>query len=208
MTYDSNINSNPDVYPFEGKLDGVDINVILSLDNEQIATLNGITEYGQWTGEYFVKENLSTPGEYVVDVVASYLGETVSKSSSMFVLGTVSGNSSTPNVFATGTATLLVVQAGDTVTINGLQYLAVAGAKANNAQFSVDGTDTVDAADLADSINNDVRAGTIGDVSATSSLGVVTITTDVLGTAGNAVTLAETGTTITISGATLSGGVD
>ena len=46
-TYDSNINSNPDTYPFEGKLDGVDISVTLSVDNKHVATLNGITQYGR-----------------------------------------------------------------------------------------------------------------------------------------------------------------
>ncbi|MCH7647129.1 MAG: hypothetical protein IIA83_00775 [Thaumarchaeota archaeon] len=209
MTYDSNINSNPDIYPFEGKLDGVDISVTLSLDNEQFATLSGITQYGQWKGEYFIKDNISIPGEYVVDVIASYLGKIVSNTSTMFVIGTTTGgNGSTPSVFATGTVTLLDVGAGDTVTINGLLYTAVAGAKANSTEFSVDENDTVDAADLADSINNDGRLGDLGDVSATSSLGVVTVTSDQIGTAGNAVTLAETGITITISGATFSGGVD
>ena len=97
MTYDSNINSNPDTYPFEGKLDGVDISVILSLDNEQFATLNGITQYGQWKGEYFIKENVSIPGEYVVDVIASYLGKIVSSTSAMFVIGTTTGGGSGNN---------------------------------------------------------------------------------------------------------------
>jgi hypothetical protein len=110
--------------------------------------------------------------------------------------------------FASGTVTLATALADDTVTINGLVYTAVTGAKADNTEFSIDGTDTVDAADLADSINNDDREGTLGDVSATSALGVVTITTTVSGEAGNAVTLAEdTGdTTISVSGATLTGG--
>jgi len=116
----------------------------------------------------------------------------------------VSGGST----FATGTATLLAVTAADTMTVNALVYTAVTGVKADNTEFSVDGTDTVDAADLADSINNDTRTGTIGDISATSALGVVTMTSDLEGTAGNAVTLAETGTTITVSGATFTGGVN
>lgn len=113
-------------------------------------------------------------------------------------------------VSATGTITLATALAGDIVTINGIDYTAVTGVKSNVTEFSIDGTDTVDAADLAASINGDFRVGTLKDVSATSALGVVTVTSDAIGTEGNSVTLAEdTGaTTITVSGATLSGGVD
>lgn len=113
-------------------------------------------------------------------------------------------------VAATGTITLATALAGDTVTINSLVYTAVAGVKANNTQFSIDGTDTVDAADLADSIENDTRVGTLKNVTATSSIGVVTVTSTAIGAAGNAVTLTEDtgGTTIVVSGATFSGGVD
>ena len=112
------------------------------------------------------------------------------------------------STFATGTATLATVTAGDTLVVNGLTYTAVTGVKANNTEFSVDGTDTVDAADLADSISQDARTGTIGDVSAVSAAAVVTMTSDLEGTAGNAVTLTETGTTITVSGATFTGGAN
>jgi len=104
---------------------------------------------------------------------------------------------------------LLAVTVGDTVTINGLTYTAVSGTKADNTEFDIDGTDTADALDLVDSINNDTRVGTesLG-LSATSSVGVVTITADLVGPAGNSITLAETGTTITISGANLANGAD
>lgn len=111
-------------------------------------------------------------------------------------------------VAASETVTLLAVTNGDTVTINGLLYTATTGAKANNTEFSVDGDDTVDAADLVDSINNDTRVGTVpSGVVATSALGVVTITAAEAGIFGNTITLAETGTTITIGAALLSGGI-
>jgi len=111
-------------------------------------------------------------------------------------------------VGAAGTATLLAVTNGDTVTINGLLYTATTGAKANNTEFSVDGDDTVDAADLVDSINNDTRIGTVpSGVVATSALGVVTVTAVDKSIFGNTISLAETGTTITISGALLTGGI-
>ena len=113
-------------------------------------------------------------------------------------------------VSATATITLATSLAGDTVTVNGLVYTAVSGVKASNAEYSIDGSDTVDATDLADSITNDTRTGTLADVTATSNLGVVTVTSTAIGIAGNAVTLAEdTGsTTITISGPNFTGGVN
>jgi len=96
QAFDGNINSNPEQYPFQGRIDGVDVKVLLSLDNVQLATLSGVTaNNGHWDGEYFFKENISAPGEYVVDVIISYLGETVSKSSTMFIIAaTTSGGSS------------------------------------------------------------------------------------------------------------------
>ena len=112
-------------------------------------------------------------------------------------------------VSATGTVTLASVLADDTVTINGLVYTAVAGAKADNTEFSIDGSDTVDAADLVDSITNDTRQGTLADITATNAAGVVTFTSTAIGTAGNAVTLVSSdGTRLAVSGATFAGGVD
>jgi len=113
MAYDENKNDRPDLNRHGGTIDGVDINVIISLEDEKIATLSGVTEYGQWKGSYYFVENLSTPGEYVVDVIASYLGKTASETSSMFVIGTVanggsSGGTPTANVganYAVGTST-------------------------------------------------------------------------------------------------------
>lgn len=88
-TYDSNKNNSPDLNPFDGTIDGVDINVILSLDENKVAILSGTTENGQWKGSHYFVENESIPGEYVVDVTASYLGKTVSNTSTMFVVGIV-----------------------------------------------------------------------------------------------------------------------
>ncbi len=114
-----------------------------------------------------------------------------------------------PGVAAFGTITLATVLAGDTVTINGLVYTAVAGVKADNTEFSIDGTDTVDAADLADSITNDTRVGTLDDVTATSAVAVVTATQTVAGTPGNATTLVSSnGARLAVSGATFTGGVE
>lgn len=123
--------------------------------------------------------------------------------------GTLTLVSAVANTFATGTVTMASAQAADTVTVNGLLYTAVSGAKADNTEFSIDTSDDAAATDLADSITNDTRSGTVGDLSATSSTDTVTITTDVEGAAGNAVTLVSSnGTRLAVSGAgTLTSGV-
>ena len=113
-------------------------------------------------------------------------------------------------VKANGTVTIAGVLAGDTVTINGIVYTAVAGAKSGNTEFSIDGTDTVSATDLADSITNDTRVGTESlDQDAIGAAAVVTISAKLLGPAGDTITLASSdGGRLAVSGATLTGGAD
>jgi hypothetical protein len=113
---------------------------------------------------------------------------------------------------ATGTITFATALAGDTVTINGLVYTGVTGAKSDNTEFSVDTSDTAAAIDLVDSIDNDVRAG-IEDFTAGESTGVVTITAEILvqsPTDGNAITLVSSnGTRLAVTGSGfLTGGVN
>lgn len=110
---------------------------------------------------------------------------------------------------ATGTVVCASVLAADTVTANGLLYTAVAGVKANNEQFSIDTSDTACALDLADSILNDVRAGTLNDLTAVSATDTVTMTQTVGGVGGNTTTLVSSnGTRLAVSGATFTGGLD
>lgn len=121
--------------------------------------------------------------------------------------GTVTSASPVANTFATGTATLTSVIATDTVTINGLIYLAVSGT-ASEGEFDIDGDDNANAIELRNAINTDTRSGTLGDLTATASTNVVTATTDVSGTGGNAITLTSQDGTIVVSGSgTLTGGV-
>jgi len=121
--------------------------------------------------------------------------------------GTVTSASPVANTFATGTATLTSVIATDTVTINGLIYLAVSGT-ASEGEFDIDGDDNANAIELRNAINTDTRSGTLGDLTATASTNVVTVTTDVSGTAGNAITLTSQDATIVVSGSgTFTGGV-
>lgn len=118
-----------------------------------------------------------------------------------------SGNPDT--LKATGTATCVSVVATDTITVNGLLYTAVAGAKADNTEFSIDTGDNECAIDLADSLTNDTRIGTDDvDIRAkgVAVSNVVTITAEAGGTSGNSITLSQTGGTIGLSGANLTGG--
>lgn len=88
------------------------------------------------------------------------------------------------------------VQAGDTVTINGLIYTGVAGVKADDTQFSVDTSDAAAATDLADSIDDDVRVGTVpATIIATSSGTVITVSSDKIVSAES-----SDGDTINLSG--------
>jgi hypothetical protein len=100
----------------------------------------------------------------------------------------------------------------DFCTINGNNiYTATNGSKAgDNTLFDISGTDIQAAADLVDSITNDVRSGVLGSISAANGgTAVVTCTTDVDGVAGDAVTLTSSdGVTLAVSGATFGGGVD
>jgi len=112
-------------------------------------------------------------------------------------------------VAACGTATFCTAVVNDTVTVNGLTYTGVAGVKADNTEFSIDCNDTATALDFAASVTADTRTGiTVPsfDQTATSCLGVATITTDSDGTLGNTICLLTSGCTVTLSAATLTGG--
>lgn len=106
---------------------------------------------------------------------------------------------------ATGTITLTTnPAAGDTVIVNGVVFTFVAsGAVAG--QVNIGGTSSVTAASLQAALAASINASLIG-AEYTVSTNVVTVTVQLGGTAGNAFTLAKTGTNITVSGATLTGG--
>lgn len=114
-------------------------------------------------------------------------------------------------VKASGTVTFSVAAPADSdiVTINGLNFEFVTGAAASPHEISLTGITTINeaAAALALAINNSVDAKVVV-LKASASGPVVTITAAEVGTYGNAYTLAELGTNVTVSGATLAGGVD
>lgn len=112
-------------------------------------------------------------------------------------------------VKATGTFTFVSVIATDVLSINGVDFTCVASGATGN-QFNVGGTDTLTAVAAAAAINASASALVSGQagVVATSALGVVTLTAKQPGTAGNTITISTPDTTITPSGARLTGGTD
>lgn len=115
--FDANIN--PKAQGFSGKLDDVDVTVIISFGDEIITTLKGITTHGQWKGEHYIKENLVQAGEYTVDVLAQLNNKTVSHSSSMFVIGTVGGSDTTNHTPVAVAGSDQTVSSGTLVILSG-----------------------------------------------------------------------------------------
>lgn len=107
-------------------------------------------------------------------------------------------------VAASGTVTCASALAADTVTVSGVVLTAVSGAPGAN-QFDISGSNTAAAVSLAAAMN--ANATISGLVTATSALGVVTVTAKVKGVVGNAITLASSdGTRLAVSAARLASG--
>jgi phage tail sheath gpL-like len=107
---------------------------------------------------------------------------------------------------ASGTVTLSSHVATDTVTINGVAFTCVASGATGN-QYNVGASDTDTATALAAAINASATALIDGYVTASSALGVVTITADDPGKQGNLITLAISAHG-SVSGARCTGGDD
>lgn len=114
------------------------------------------------------------------------------------------------DVRATGTVTVGTVAAGDTVTVAGLTYTLVANDAVvqahDKSKVKVGASANDCAANLAAAINAREASRSAQQVSASVLTNVVTVTAIAEGTSGNALTLAETGNTFAVSGATLAGG--
>ena len=115
----------------------------------------------------------------------------------------VQGSTSDP-VAASGTFTLVSAIATDLVVI-GTETLTASSTPANENQWEIDGaSNTLDAASLAACIN--AHSVLSKQVVATSALGVVTVTALQKGVVGNMIPISSPDTTITESGAFLTGG--
>lgn len=114
----------------------------------------------------------------------------------------------TGGVKASGTVTIATSAPSDddTVTVNGKVFTFQASPEAEGDVAS-GATFGEAAANLAAAINASIDERVVN-LSASAALGVVTITADTIGTWGNAVTLAKSGTNLTVSGATLTGGTN
>lgn len=96
---------------------------------------------------------------------------------------------------------ITAITAGTTVEINGTVYTAVAGVKADNTEFSIDGDDATTAADLVDSITNDVRTSMTDVLSSVTNTGnavIVTVTGIVKASTSNETTVKLSGNRSTL----------
>jgi phage tail sheath gpL-like len=107
-------------------------------------------------------------------------------------------------VAATGNVTFTGLPVADeTVTVAGTVFTAKASAS-TNVQFTIGASATATGANLATVLNAHPTVSQY--LTASADSGVVTITAKQPGVAGNLVTLAESATNTTVSGANLTGG--
>ena len=109
-------------------------------------------------------------------------------------------------VAASQTLTVGTVVATNGPTINAVAVLAVVSGAVNN-QFNIGATPTESATNLAAAINASTTLGLKDFVSATSAGAVVTVSAQVPGTEGNALTTTATAN-VTAGGAALAGGTE
>lgn len=134
------------------------------------------------------------------------------------VVGYVPIGTSATGTAATGTVVFSATDPTDqdTITVDGIVYTIENGVLGNTYDVDMSTTETTMAANFAAAIN---RSGTPGTdyspgiaahptVKATVNSATVTLTARIPGTAGNSITLAESSTGATVSGATLTGGSD
>ena len=146
-----------------------------------------------------LKKTAGEPKEQAIALSGFFKELSIGTKSASVVVSTGAGNP----VAASGTFTLVSVPADATAVIGGITLTAKAS-PANENEFSQAGTDAVDAASLASVINAHSVLSLV--VSATSASNVVTVTSKVPGLIGNRIAISETGTSITASGALLTGG--
>ena len=142
------------------------------------------------------------PGDSLLSVLNNNAGTLTDVSA----LATIADLRATGTVTCAGTQTV-----GDTLSVAGLVYtVAASGADVepqDKSKVRATGNATTFAAALAAAINAR-EDGRTSKVTATAAAGVVTVTAVEQGASGNAIALAETGSTFTISGAALAGGSD
>lgn len=98
-------------------------------------------------------------------------------------------------VAASGTLTLATCLTGTEVEVNGVKFRAITSGTPTiaNGEFVISGTDTADATSLVAAINGSTDARIANLVTASSALGVVTVTANEKGGLGNGVTIKTNG---------------
>jgi len=94
--FDATLNPTPQFHDGFGSIDGVDISVTITPEDEsETYKLEGTTHSrGFFEGEQYFPENLSIPGKYFVNIVAYYKGAVTSQNLETFLLGEVKGSDS------------------------------------------------------------------------------------------------------------------
>lgn len=121
-----------------------------------------------------------------------------------FVIGLASGTEQGTVSYATDAADWVAASGTVTISSGSGSIAAIINGVTISVTWATSDTNT--ATLLAAAINASVNALVAPFVSATSALGVVTITADQKGVQGNSITLAASGTGATASGARLAGG--
>jgi len=112
----------------------------------------------------------------------------------------------TAAIRATGTITLTGLPvANETVTVNGTVVTWKASGATGN-QVNIAGSAALTATALYTFLSGSADANISACTYSDSGAGVITVTAKVWGTAGNSITLSETSTNLTVSGANLTGG--
>ncbi len=164
--------------------------VFILTHTETEGSLTGILDFDAGNG----KRNL-------VNLIKFLKGSLNGSRGNITLESRLGSTAATQIITATGAAT-----ATDTITINGVNFTARASSPAAN-EFVLSATVATQATNLAAAINASTTAG-VANVTATAALGVVTLTCDVPGTIGNAMTLTEAMDNLTVGGANLAGGSD
>ena len=87
--FDKKINPTPQFDRRLGAVEGVDISVTMTHETSlEVRNFGGKTDSGGfWEGSEYIVENTSMPGKYLVTIVASYQGQTVSQDFITFIIG-------------------------------------------------------------------------------------------------------------------------
>ncbi|HAN09086.1 MAG TPA: hypothetical protein DCP90_00550 [Clostridiales bacterium] len=164
---------------------------------------DGTPSYSAYA-DMFVLESDITPSSQGLTISGATLDDRVAAT------GTIT-YAADPAVAATGTITFAGAPVDDElITVNGTIYgldVDNDGTAGDDVTIDYSGAadDTARAAALVGAINTYEDAND-DDITAANALGVITLTANVAGVAGNAITLVEAATNVTVSGATLGAG--